>query len=297
MVSISYNTDQELDDMVPEVTNWGRWGENDQLGTLNYLTPEHTRQATQLVNSGEIISLARTNQIPNLEKNDEEKLREYIMRKTDSFCADFVGVRFHGFDITHLDGLCHIFTHKGEMYNGFSTSEIQDSGTKKLGIESIASKGIIGRGVLLDIARLKGKNLKPGDTIYLNDLLDAQKQQKVEIKSGDILFIRTGAGRNNTSELCSGPHPQCIPWIHENEISLLGGDGANDTYPNQFARWRMPIHMIGIPYLGLPLLDNAELDALSSTCQEENRWEFMITIAPWRFKGVTGSPVNPLAIF
>ena len=115
---------------------------------------------------------------------------------------------------------------------------------------------------------------------------------------GDILFIRNGAGAANTYELGTGLHPDCLPWLHERRIAVVSSDSDSDVHPPLpgFKRWREPVHMIAIPYLGLPILDNTDLEEIGRACAAQHRWEFFVTAAPWRFRGATSSPVNPLAI-
>lgn len=234
---------------------------------------------------------------------------------------------YHGFSITHVDALCHIFTPSGKngMYNGFSTDHVTTQGANRLGIEVMAEKGIVGRGVLLDIPWVRGEQsklggsdvseksetlsgrspalsggpLKLGTAIMPADLEAAEEAAGVRVGAGDIVLIRNGAGSANTYRLASGLHPSCLLWLQQRQVAMLGGDSDNDVHPPLpgFSRWSEAVHMIGIPYMGLALLDHAELDALSQACQEERRWEFFLTVAPWRLKGTTASPVNPLAIF
>ncbi|MCH8908099.1 MAG: cyclase family protein [Candidatus Heimdallarchaeota archaeon] len=301
MRNIDLETDEDLDNHAESLSNWGRWGVDDQLGTLNYITNEIKLNASKLIQTGKTISLARETDIQTLRDNTSllfpNKDEIFDLLVGDQGCAEFIGSSIHGFNITHLDSLCHFFKNKDEMYNGFSTKELIKDGAGKLAMENVANEGIVGRGVLLDMPLVKGKSLAPGMNFFPEDLSKAEETCKVEVKSGDILFIRTGAGRKNTREIRSGLHPNCLPWLHQKEIAVLGSDGASDTNPSSFERWNLPIYMIAIPYMGLHLLDNAELDLLSRTCQEENRWEFMVIIAPWRYKGTTSSPVNPLVIF
>jgi kynurenine formamidase len=153
--------------------------------------------------------------------------------------------------------------------------------------------------VLLDIAALKGGALAPGSAILPADLEGAESTQKVMVGEGDILFVRNGAGARNVLHLGTGLHASCLPWLRERNIAVLSGDSDSDVHPAPpgFRRWSEPIHMVALPYLGLPLLDNVDLEALSVRCAQESRWEFFVSVAPWRFKGATSSPVNPLAIF
>lgn len=296
-------TDAEVDAMLPQLSNWGRWGKEDQLGTLNHLSDALCLKAAGLIRSGRVVSLARpvTMEQPNL-RDGSYKLKKYFdAPPEEAGCLDNIQMVYHGFTVTHVDALCHIFTPKGEkgMYNGFSTDHLTPLGANRLGIETMGEKGIAGRGVLLDIARLRGGPLKLGTAITPEDLEAAEAAQGVRVGQGDIVLVRNGAGKLNTYKLASGLHPRCMLWLQQREVAMLGGDSDNDVHPPLpgFSRWSEVLHMVGIPYTGLALLDHAELDALSQACLEENRWEFFLTVAPWRLVGTTGSPVNPLAIF
>jgi kynurenine formamidase len=296
----SIKTDADLDRLLPELTNWGRWGAADELGTLNFITPEKRRGAAKLVKTGRTVALARP---VSVTKTEGIRRGAYEMLKDDDGSRDYVGMIFHGFAQTHLDALCHAFAAqnpatRGKMYNGFSTDELTAAGAKKLGVEKMAENGICGRGMLLDIAALKGVALAPGTPIFIRDLEAAEKKQKTRVESGDILFVRNGAGFANSRERRSGLHPECLAWLRARQVALLGSDGDGDVAPLAgFERWASAMHSFAIPFLGLPLLDNAELDALSRACREEKRWSFLVTIAPWRFEGTTSSPVNPIALF
>ncbi len=292
--SQSIKSDADVEKILPELSNWGRWGKQDQLGTLNFLTTKQTANAAKLVKTGETVVLARQTDFvknPNVVDGKRELIKKpYVSR-------DFTGAIWHGFAVTHLDALCHIFADESsKMYNGFSVDELTKEGAGKLGIEKMAERGIVGRGVLLDISKVK--TIEPGTPIYIKDLEATAKRQKVKIQSGDILFVRTGLGTRNTREKRAGLHPETLVWIKEKEIALLGGDGDSDVAPlENFDRWASAYHAVGIPYLGLPLIDNAELDTLAEMCEKEKRWEFFVTIAPWNLVGGTSSPINPIAVF
>jgi hypothetical protein len=325
--ALAQQSDAELDALIPQLSNWGRWGAEDQLGTLNHLTQAHRLKAAGLIRSGRTVSLARS--VPMLATNLRDgsyHLKKYFdSPPEEAGCLDNIQMIYHGFSITHVDALCHIFTPSGKngMYNGFSTDHVTAQGANRLGIEVMADKGIVGRGVLLDIASLRGEQskvgrnhtfeksqalsgtypavsgLKLGTAIMPADLEAAEEAAGVRVGPGDIVLIRNGAGSANTYQLATGLHPSCLLWLQQRQVAMLGGDSDNDVHPPLpgFSRWSEAVHMIGIPYMGLALLDHAELDALSQACQDEQRWEFFLTIAPWRLKGTTASPVNPLAIF
>jgi kynurenine formamidase len=208
---------------------------------------------------------------------------------------------FHGFTITHIDALSHIFTPGGRdgMYNGYPVSLVGDAGAAKLGVEAMGAAGIVGHGVLLDVAALKGGPLPLGSIITVADLEAAGARQGLRVGEGDVLFVRNGGAARNSYELGTGLHPSCLPWLHDRRVAAMGHDGDGDVHPPQpgLALWTEPVHMIAIPYLGMPLICGSDLEAISAACAEEGRWRFLVTIAPWRFAGATSSPVNPLAIF
>jgi kynurenine formamidase len=207
----------------------------------------------------------------------------------------------HGFAVTHVDALCHLFTPEGRdgMYNGWPVDAVTAAGARSLGIEHVGAVGIVGRGVLLDVAEVHGGPLALGSAITPDDLEAAERRHDVRVAEGDILFVRNGAGPANGYRHGTGLHAACLPWLKERGVAVLSSDSDSDVHPAPpgFARWPEPMHMVGIPYLGLTLLDHAELDALAAACAEERRWTFFTTVAPWRFRGGTGSAVNPLALF
>lgn len=295
--------DESLERALPTLSNWGRWGPDDQLGTLNLITTDKRLAAAALIRSGRVVPLGREFAV------DTPELRNfaYTMRRYDdplpeeSGCFDIVAMTCHGFAVTHLDALCHIFTPQGSqgMYNGYPISNVTDTGTQKLGIEHVGATGIVGRGVLLDVAEVHGGPLPLGTAITPADLEAAEQAHNVTVSQGDIVFIRNGAGASNTYRHASGLHAACLSWLHERGVAVLSSDSDSDVHPpiTAFTKWTEPIHMVAIPYMGLTLLDHAELDGLAQACAQEDRWTFFVSAAPWRFRGATGSAVNPLAIF
>jgi kynurenine formamidase len=297
-------TDADIDRILPEISNWGRWGAEDQLGTLNFITPEMRLGAIRSVSSGRVVSLARERPVA-----DEFGIRELSYRNynytdpppDEAGTIDAIGMIYHGYVVTHLDALCHLFTPGGRdgMYNGYPVSLVTDAGAAKLGVEVMGVEGIVGRGVLLDVAALKGGPLPLGSTISVDDLEAAEARQNVSVGEGDIVFVRNGQGPQNSYQLSTGLHPACLPWLHARRVAALGHDGDGDVHPAQpgLARWTEPVHMLAIPYLGMPLICASDLEAISAACAEEGRWYYFLAVAPWRFAGATSSPVNPLAIF
>lgn len=295
--------DASLERALPTLSNWGRWGADDQLGTLNLITTSERLAAAALIRSGRVVPLGREFAVGTPElRNFSYTMRSYDdPLPEESGCYDIIGMTCHGFAVTHVDALCHIFTPQGSqgMYNGYPVSNVTDTGTQKLGIERVGATGIVGRGVLLDVAEVHGGALPLGTAITPDDLEAAERAHNVTVGQGDIVFVRNGAGADNTYRHASGLHAACLPWLHERGVAVLSSDSDSDVHPpiDGFARWTEPIHMVAIPYMGLTLLDHAELDGLAEACAQENRWTFFVNAAPWRFRGATGSAVNPLAIF
>jgi kynurenine formamidase len=288
---------------LPALSNWGRWGPEDQLGTLNFMTPKTRLAAAALIRSGRVVPLGRevSTTTPQLRNFSYKMLRYEEPLPEEAGCYDIIGMTCHGFAMTHLDALCHLFTPDGRdgMYNGYPVADVTPQGALRLGIEHVGAVGIVGRGVLLDVAAVKGGPLPLGAAILPEELEAAERLHGVTVGEGDILFVRNGGGVRNSYARGTGLHAACLPWLRERRIAVLSNDSDGDAHPPipGFATWTEPLHMVGIPYMGLTLLDHAELDALAAACAEEGRWTFFLTVAPWRFKGATGCAVNPLAMF
>lgn len=240
--SIKYeviDSDEAIEVILPDITNWNRWGPDDEIGTLNFITPEKITKASTLIKKGITVSLARQTSMTQTKGVREGR---YEMQKGAYGSRDFVGAVWHGFAVTHLDGLSHVFADTAQMYNGYPVSNISERGAQQLGIEKLAERGIVGRGVLIDAAEYLDGGITLGQAITPHDLNLILDREQVKIKSGDILFVRTGLGTKNTREKRAGLHPSCVVWMHENEVALLGGDGDNDAHPIPFDRWSSPFH-------------------------------------------------------
>lgn len=295
--------DADIENSLPVLSNWGRWGPSDQIGTLNLITPAMRVEAAKLIKSGRVVSLGRefAPDTPQLRDFSYKMIRYQDPLPEEAGSIDVVTLMCHGFAITHVDALCHFFTPEGKagMYNGYPIDDVTPQGARRLGIEQVGETGIVGRGVLLDVTEVRGQALQLGSTITPADLEAAEAHHQVVVGEGDILFVRNGADAANSHKLGTGLSASCLPWLKERGVAVLGGDSDNDVHPapEGLQRWVEPIHMVGIPYMGLTLLDNASLSELSRACREEKRWTFMVSVAPWRLKGATGSAVNPLAFF
>jgi kynurenine formamidase len=285
------------------LSNWSRWGDDDQLGALNLITPTVTAAAAATVRSGRTVSCARTLNTEASLDNPAPVAHHMIGTATEGWGADYVAVAPHGFATSHIDALCHVF-HEGQLFNGYPATTVTAHGATKLGIHHLR-QGIVTRGVLLDIPALTGvESLEPGAAIFPEDLEAAEQAAGLEVRSGDVLFVRTGRwrwreahGAWDFASLAAGLDAACLPWLHAREVAALGSDGVSDVLPSRVDGVGMPIHTVAIVVMGLHLMDNLDFDDLAVACAEEGRWEFLLTVAPLVLRRGTASPVNPIAVF
>jgi kynurenine formamidase len=293
--------------------NWGRWGAEDEAGALNYLTPAHRAAAADLVRDGVAVSCARDLPVePSLENPRPAHHHMLVAGDAASSLApgmgatmDYIGVAFHGMATSHVDALCHIAV-GGQLYNGFDIAEVRSTGARR-GSILVARDGIVGRGVLLDVPRLRGAAwLEPGERILPDELERAEAAAGLRVGEGDIVLVATGRDARRAArgawdpnrEGLAGLDARCVPWIHERRIAVLGSDGVSDALPGgAIPGWPLPIHMCCLVGMGVHLLDNLALAELAAACAERRRWEFLLTAAPLRIAGGTGSPLNPIALF
>ena len=252
-------TSAEVKGLFEKLSNWGKWGKDDQRGALNYITNQKRAAAARLVQSGETVSLSLP--LATAVANDNPAPVTHLMiqagsdtpRQAMAGVADYFAISPHGFATTHLDALCHVLW-QGKMYNGFDAGEIGSQGARKCSIE-VAKQGVISRGVLLDIAKVKGVEwFEPGHHIYPEDLDAAEKDHGVKVEEGDVLLIRTGRAKRRAAKGgweppktflidMAGLDSSCLPWIHERKIAILGSDGTSDVIPSGYDDIPLPIHI------------------------------------------------------
>jgi kynurenine formamidase len=306
----------EFDALFSAVRNWGRWGPEDQLGTLNFISPETVRRAAALVRSGRRASM----QVPIntvAGPDNPNPAIHFVSQGHDidvgsaglRFGLDFLGMTCHGDSHTHVDALCHV-SYKGQTYNGgVATEVLTTKGATTLGVDGY-SDGVVGRGVLLDIARHRGVPwLEPGEIVMRAELEACERAEGVELGEGDILVFRTGhhgrrasvGPRNNdyppAGEGRAGLHVDTIPWMHERRIAAFLPDYDGEVVPSTVDGMLYPIHVLQIVAMGMLTSDLLDLDAVAALAESESRWEFMVVGLPLRLTGGTGSPWNPIAIF
>jgi kynurenine formamidase len=296
-------TKSQFDQLFKEISNWGRWGKNDQLGTLNLITPERRREAAALVKAGLSVSLARN---LNEEKaiDNPDPFRDMMALGVDGeFNMDTYTVNFHGFAFSHFDALSHTY-YEGHLYNGYPDTDIASSGASVLDTVQYRN-GIFTRGVLVDIAWLRElPYLQKNAYITGSDLDVWEAKTGVHIRSGDAVVIRTGRwalrdakGPWDISSSSAGLDPSVIAWLHKRDAAFLVSDAAHDAIPSAVEGVDFPIHVLAIVAMGMPLADQCNLEDVAREAQSLHRYTFLLTLAPVRIKGGTGALVNPIATF
>ena len=281
------------------LSNWARWGEDDQRGTLNLITPETIKNAAEFVRTGKTYSLS----VP-LETHGAQWPPRHKMWRTTEFTKNKVGrnssgdaLVMHSHSGTHIDALCHIW-YDDRLYNGFDASEHMTShGVTRNSIENVPY--LVGRGVLLDIAGWKGvDHMALGEPVTADDLDACAAAQQVDIHPGDILLVRTGWLNvlAKDRELFDSGEPgideTTLPWLDEHDVAAVGADNLAVEVLDSIPPDDLPVHRIGIRDLGLYLMENLDLNAMAA----DRAYESLVVIAPLKITGGAGSPVNPIAI-
>jgi kynurenine formamidase len=318
-------SDEEWRGYFETLSNWGRWGPDDQRGTLNLIDSRKVLAASQLVREGRHVSCGRLVEFGNrVSVYEAEDAPLHFVSSTGSRLnsdgagggLDWVGFQIHGLYITHLDAPSHQIW-GGTMYNGHPAQALTAEAGAQAGSIDLAGSGIVSRGILLDIAQVAGVDALPaGYGIGPEDLDAAAAAHGVSPEAGDVLLVRTGYGSTRSayrqripdidpaagaSDRGSLPHlpglaPASLPWFRARDIAVVGTDTGTDCRPSSHD-WIAPFHVVAMCAIGMWVLDNFELEDLAQVCRETGRYEFMIVIAPVRFKNTTGSPVNPIAVF
>jgi len=309
-------TERDVLKMMETLSNWGRWGADDQLGTMNFITPRERLRAASLVRDGVPVSCSRPISseisadtsfqplrfmVDSGEGRDTATPARQLERRGAS---EFIGMVFHGYTITHVDTPAHYFWN-GRIYNGRSCNLITSREGAQVEAVDLLKEGVVSRGILLDVATLKGRWLESGEGVMPDDLDAAEQAAGVRVEPGDILLIRTGyyarrraqGPRHPLKDGSPAAHVACMPWFRERGIAMLGTDTHNDVTPVPYPNLGNAVHVVGLVAMGLWLIDNANLEEVAQACAARRRWEFMLTIAPLVLQNVTGSPVNPIALF
>ena len=295
----------EVNGWFETLSNWGRWGDNDQMGTVNHITTDTRIAAAGLVETGVSVSMAH--EVLTEEAADNGNPYDHRMTSVGSspgpWSGDFLGVSYHGYAHSHLDALCHRFQF-GTMYNGYSEDEVTADGCAQLAITSFAN-GIFGRGIIMDFPRLRGVEWLENGTAITTEWLDEwEEEYGITIGKGDVVLIRTGrwsrresVGPWDLSQDSAGLHASAVAWFKERDIAIIGSDSALDVRPSGVPNFPQPVHALVLVALGMPILDNLDLKAVAEEAYLHERVEFLFTTAPLRVNGGTGSPLNPIATF
>jgi kynurenine formamidase len=295
-------TEAELDAMFRRCSNSGRWGPDDELGTLNYITSKKRVAAAKLVKTGEVVSAARDLSTTQSKVNPRPVQHMIMYNGNGPGISDSFTIAPHGMVVTHMDALCH-FSVDDQLYNNRKRSETVTADGARWGSIYAMRQGIFTRGVLLDVAAARDVPWYESDEyVTVADFEAAEKRQKLRVESGDAIFVRTGMERMEQDLGLqdvyprAGLHAECVEWMHKREVSVYGGDCIEKLpYPSE--RFTSAFHMIALVSMGLPILDWPALSELAETCSRLERWDFLLTTAPLRLPGGTSSPLNPLCTF
>jgi len=307
-----------------KINNWGKWGAEDERGAANYITPDRIVEAAKLIQSGKTFSLAIPLDSngpvfpPRLPPHHTMTITgaDYLADPGASpfgesairFADDYIYMALQG--STQWDSLAHGW-YGGSLYNGVPESAIRSSGAggaTKLGIENVKT-GFVGRGVLIDVVRYKGGSLPVGYTITLADLEGALKQQKTQVKPGDVVIVRTGlvpqwyeldpAGRAAFfGQPMTGIGSDTVPWIQEMQLAGVAADNiALERIPNEIdPSLVVPLHGNLLRDLGVYIGEIWWLEELAQDCAKDGRYSFFLAAQPLHIPGAVGSPLNPVAV-
>ncbi|GAB3854270.1 cyclase family protein [Nocardioides maradonensis] len=313
--------DDVLARYIAQCSNWGRWGSDDQIGTLNYVGPAQVRDAVALVRSGTVIPMSLAYDRSGCQDGSLRQNPQLFVTATGTdHAADAQGDQLAAFgppngfgysdDVlvmptqsgTQWDSLSHIF-YRGQMYNGVDAREVSATGARRNGIEAGVDRYVM-RGVLLDVARWAGVDcLEPGHAISVDELEQVAQKQGVEIRSGDALIVRTGflgARRGNWGDFAGGPAPglslHTAPWLHEKEVAAVVSDTWGvEVRPNEIDYFQ-PLHAVALVHMGLAFGEIFDLEAIAEHCAADGVYDFLFVAPPLPLTGASGSPLSAVAI-
>jgi len=289
--NLSSVTKEQFARWMTELSNWGRWGKDDELGALNLITSAKRRQAAALVKTGTIVSLSRD--IPRQKGGNSPQTRPIntggalvnLFLIQGDYLFERQEIEYHGGTLSHFDALCHV-AYKGRNYNGFVFKDIvTKDGCSKLAVTN-AKDGIVTRGILMDL---------PETQVKPEDVAAWEKRTGLRVSSGDALLLRTRRPGGGTPRVRGGYDPALMPFLKERDIALLGADIAQEG--GRIPGVSLPMHFFTLVALGVNLLDNLALDELADTANRLKRWEFLLVIEPLRIQNGAGGAVNPVAVF
>jgi kynurenine formamidase len=300
--------------LAKQLSNWGRWGADDERGTLNFITPQVVKRAAGLVRRGQVFSLGLSFGADGPQIGQGGRVNPlHLMTAVDQkLPADYPDAFRYADDVmvlplqcaTQWDSLAHVH-YDGQLYNGFPAATTTSAGAARNGIDKVGP-GVVSRGVLLDLARAAGvPRLKAGHAIQPDDLEFAERAQGVRVEPGDVLLVRTGhlgvfktdGDRVGYMRMMPGLGMACAAWLHARQVAAVAADtNSVEVIPFEDPKLPLPLHLLCLRDMGLTLGEMFDLDALADDCADDNVWEFLFSAPPLRITGGVGSPLNPLAI-
>lgn len=299
----------EFDALLTRVNNAGRWGDQDERGTLNLITPDVRRAAALEARTGITVSLAR-----EMVHGEPEGgfgpitvavtvLSDSILGPSDGsvvWAAEQTSLLYHGWSYTHIDALTHL-AYNGRGYNNAPSAHAPPVGQTRNSVAAMRD-GIVARGVLIDLPALRGvKYVAPGGAITAEDFEAWEARTGSRVLPGDVLLVRSGrwseAARAAHVAKSAGIHPSAAAWLHARGVAALGDEGGTDTTPTAVAGINSPLHVLALVGMGMPLIENLDLERLAREAAAQQRWTFLLVLAPLDVRGATGSALNPIAIF
>jgi kynurenine formamidase len=296
-----------------KVSNWGRWGPDDERGTVNFITPDVVRRAAACVRHGKVFSLGLPFSAdgPQIGQGGRVNPVHLMSAVNGGYGADPEGFRYADDVVimplqcaTQWDSLAHVH-YGGQLYNGFAATTTTFAGAARNAIDKL-SPGIVSRGILLDVARACGVDRLPaGRAITPEDLEAAERAQGVRVETGDVLLVRTGhlsvfkvdGDRVGYMRQMPGLGIACVEWLHARQVAAVATDtNAVEVIPFEDPATPLPVHMLCIRDMGLTLGEMFDLDELAIDCARDGVWEFLFSAPPLKVTGAVGSPLNPLAV-
>jgi kynurenine formamidase len=303
-------TQADFQRAMQEVSNWGRWGKDDELGSSNLITPAKRKQAAALVKEGTPVSLAH-DVVEETAPDATTVLNRTLLNVSATGSADryqYSGT-YHGIIHSHLDSVdCHVMV-DGKGYNGVPMEDVKEAGGCPKGSIHAQRNGIVTRGVLFDATLLPGKAdargwLEPGTAIHREDLEALEKIEHVKVSPGDVILLHTGRWKRRAAlgawkpaDGYAGYHADVAYFMKDRGVAFIGGDAYNDVGPSGVAGVGLPLHSLALVALGTSIFDNLDFGDAADMARRFNRWEFLFTAAPLRIVKGTGSPINPIATF
>ncbi len=307
--------DEEIRALAAKVSNWGRWGPDDELGTLNFITPEKRREAAALVRKGVTFTLQipmdakgpmagpiRVNPIHTMTATGVDPEQTVPMAAGARYTDDVMFLYLQSG--TEWDSLAHIF-YDGKLYNGYPATDVDTAGARRLGIEKTGSS-YVSRGVLLDAARYRGVAcLDPSERLTGDDLDAISASQGVAVGEGDIVLLRTGIlseyGRTGGWAQYHGSHPglhyRAAEWLHDHRVAAIAADnGSVEGMDKTAPILAVPLHQLALRDMGLSLGETFYLEELAEDCAADEVYECFLVAPALRITGAVGSPVNPIAM-